>query len=129
MAMMPVTLLSAHSFGDIKNMLVALLGMQRDALHIHFGLLIFFAAWLVLRGRRGVWAALGLVVVIALGAEIWDHIYELSIHKACDWPDHLSDLFNTCVWPMILTLAYDRHIRRAARIGAVEADIAKSSAP
>lgn len=126
MAMMTIALLSAHSFGDVKNILVAFLGFQRDALHIHFGLLIFFAAWVMLRGRRGAWAALGLVVAIALGAEIWDHIYELSINKACDWPDHLSDLFNTCVWPMILTLAYDWHRGRTPRIGTGDADVAES---
>lgn len=113
MDMLPISLLTAHSFGDMKNVIVAAMGFQRDALHIHFGLSIFFAAWLVIRGRRGAWAALALVVIIALGAEAWDHIYELSINKACDWPDHLSDLFNTCIWPIIFTLAYHWHSRRA----------------
>jgi hypothetical protein len=113
MDMLSISLLTAHGFGDMKNGRVAALGLQRDALHIHFGLLIFFAVWLAIRGQRGAWVALGLVVIIALGAETWDHIYERSIHKACDWPDHLSDLFNTCIWPMLLTLAAHWQSRRA----------------
>lgn len=104
--------LSVHSFGDFKNHLVDGIGFQRDALHIHFGLLIFFAAKLLWRGPRGAWMALGLVVAITLGAEIWDHLYERSIGKSCDWPDHLSDIFNTCFWPLVLALLWRRWERR-----------------
>lgn len=96
--------LSAHSFGDMKNLLVDSIGLQRDALHIHFGLLIFMIAALLLRGKRRYWTAFLIVLMIALGGEIWDHIYELHIGKACDWPDHLSDIFNTCIWPLLLAL-------------------------
>ena len=95
---------NAHSFGDVKNVLVDAIGFQRDALHIHFGLLIFVGAAWALKGARRYMIAFALVLVIALGAELWDHMYERSIGKDCDWPDHLSDLFNTCIWPLVLML-------------------------
>jgi uncharacterized membrane protein YwaF len=96
--------LNAHSFGDLKNLIVDGVGIQRDALHIHFGLLIFMVAAWALKGPRRYIRAVWLLLAIALGAEIWDHIYERSIGKSCDWPDHLSDLFNTCIWPLLLAL-------------------------
>jgi hypothetical protein len=98
--------ISTHSFGDLKNLIVDALGFQRDALHIHFGLAIFMvAAWLI-KGPRRYEAAVAIVATIALGAEIWDHIYERSMGKACDWPDHLSDLFNTCIWPLVFAMLW-----------------------
>lgn len=96
--------LSVHSFGDMKNIIVDGIGFQRDALHIHFGLLIFFAVSWALKGRRRYALAFALVLAIALGAEIWDHFYERTMGRRCDWPDHLSDLFNTCIWPLLLAL-------------------------
>jgi hypothetical protein len=96
--------LNPHSFGDMKNVLVDAIGFQRDALHIHFGLLIFVGAAWLMKGKRRYLAAFALVLVIAFGAEAWDHVYERSIGRTCDWPDHLSDLFNTCIWPLVLAL-------------------------
>ena len=88
----------------MKNLIVDGVGFQRDALHIHFGLLIFMMAAWGMKGPRRYLIAAALVFAIALVAEIWDHIYEISIGKSCDWPDHLSDLFNTCIWPLLIAL-------------------------
>lgn len=104
--LMAWTGLNTHSLGELKIWIVAHVGLARDALHIHIGLLIYFAVKLLWRGPRGTIAALLIVVGIASGGEIWDHLYERSIGKACDWPDHIKDMINTCLWPAVLAFIW-----------------------
>lgn len=103
-----MTGLGAHSFGDMKIWIVAITGLSRDALHIHVGMGLYLAARLLLRGSGHSAWALALVLTVALTAEVLDHIYEMSRMMRCDLADHLQDLVNTSLWPVILTVIENR---------------------
>lgn len=109
--------LSAHSFGDVKIWILAASGLSRDALHIYFGLAIFVAARLLLRGPQSSLWALALVFAAALGGEALDHLYELSRPMRCDRSGHIQDLWNTGFWPLVLALLESIRPRRS-RAGA-----------
>ena len=78
--------------------------LAKDALHVHIGLLVFFAAALVFRlplrsGRP--WQA---ALAVGLGGEIWDIIDTALIGAPPQFAANSHDVWNTMLWPTIITL-------------------------
>lgn len=87
-----------------KQLVISATDLAKDALHVHVGLLVFFAAALLLRWplRSGKpWAA---ALVAALAGEIWDQAALMATGAPANLPPSWHDIWNTMLWPTIITL-------------------------
>ncbi len=94
----------AWHFEERKMWLVTASGLEKDALHIYFGLTLFFAVRLLWRWRGSWLAAWVSVVAMACGGEWLDLTAEAS--HATIQPDaaHWHDIWNTAFWPTVILL-------------------------
>jgi lipoprotein signal peptidase len=91
-----VTLYSAAKSG-----LGAVFGASEDLLHLHAGLLIFFAAALLFKRRMRSRVPIALVWVFALANELIDRL--APERGAAAW-EPVADVANTVFWPTLLFL-------------------------
>lgn len=82
---------------------------SRDALHVHLGLLIYFAAIFVFRRevKRPVYALLVVTGLEGLN-EIGDIIDYLNWNVSIAWKEIVKDGFHTILWPAVITAWYMR---------------------
>lgn len=91
------------TYAALKQGLSDATGASEDLLHVHFGLLIFVVAALLLRRRMHSNWPVGLVWAFALANEAVDYFatgYQLDTS--------LLDILNTAVWPTVLHLVARR---------------------
>ena len=91
-------------FETRKLSVIAATGLDKDALHIYFGLALFVLVRLIWR-RRGGWVIAWLAVLaMACGGEWLD--MNAEINRSAIQPDaaHWHDIWNTMFWPTVLTL-------------------------
>jgi hypothetical protein len=85
-----------------KFWLVGHLGLAKDALHVHIGLLLFVASALIFRWGIRSWKPWLLVLAATLIGEAWDlrdsHVY----HTRIDLWANFHDVWNTMLWPSLL---------------------------
>ncbi len=89
---------------EAKEFLIDLVGMSRDALHVHIGLAIFFVTMLVLRRRVGDWLPWAVALLVALAGEAWDIRDRWVAGMNADPAGHMHDIVNTLFWPNVITL-------------------------
>lgn len=92
----------ASLFEARKGSVIDATGLDKDALHIYFGLAVFLAVRLVWRWRGG-WVVAWLVALaMACGGEWLDLTAEHS--NSAIQPDaaHWHDIWNTMFWPTVL---------------------------
>ncbi len=103
-------------WSDLKLFVVELAGVSKDTLHVHIGLIIFFgSAFLLKRFPASV-----LPWLIVLGLELVNEAMDLLGQRhlvMAEWAGSLRDLFNTMLWPTILTWAARARQRRQLVIG------------
>jgi len=91
-------------YGNIKNWLSDELRVSHAVLHIHVGMIIFLLASLLLRRRLTVWGPA--LVVLALEAS--NELFDLARYQVSNWhwrpSGTVEDVFNTMLWPLVLTL-------------------------
>ena len=94
----------ASLFEARKMSLIDATGLDKDALHIYFGLALFLLIRLAWRWRGGWVAAWLAVLAMACGGEWLDMAAEAS--RSAIQPDaaHWHDIWNTMFWPTILLL-------------------------
>ncbi|OBX20735.1 hypothetical protein A9995_03340 [Erythrobacter sp. QSSC1-22B] len=90
----------AH-YSAAKQALATNLGATEDLLHLHAGLIIFFAAALFLRHRMRSRVPIALVYVFAFGNEVIDFY---SPAGGATLAGSVADILNTIVWPTLLFL-------------------------
>lgn len=85
-----------------KEPLVSFIELSRDALHVHFGLAIFFSVWLILIGRRNALMYAWMVVFCAQTVnELLDfHDWYVWV-QAWNWKKSLADYVHTMLWPSV----------------------------
>ena len=91
------------AYASLKQGLSAATGASEDLLHVHFGLLIFVTAALLLRRRMHSNWPVGLVWVFALANEAVDYFaagYQVDTSAL--------DVVNTVLWPTVLHLVARR---------------------
>lgn len=97
-------MIETSAFQSLKLDLIAVLGLSKDALHPHVGLLLLFAAaGLWRRPLRSPWPWLT-VLTVALAGELLDRRDDLASLGYWRWQVSLHDLLNTLLWPTLLTL-------------------------
>ena len=99
----PVTLYSAA-----KQTLAELFGATEDLLHLHAGLIIFFASALLFRRRMRSRVPIALVYVFAFANELIDLA---SPDPGASRFEPAVDILNTAVWPTLLILLARRRGR------------------
>lgn len=94
----------ASLFEARKVSVIDATGLDKDALHIYFGLAVFLAVRLAWRWRGGWVVAWFVVLAVACGGEWLDVTAELS--RSAIQPDaaHWHDIWNTMFWPTVLLL-------------------------
>lgn len=96
----PITQYLAH-YSAAKQELATALGATEDLLHLHAGLIIFFAAALFLRHRMRSLVPIALVYFFAFGNEVIDAYSPVG--GATFWGS-VVDILNTTFWPTLLFL-------------------------
>ena len=100
-----MTLLEIASLFEARKVsVIEATGLDKDALHIYFGLTLFLVVRFLWR-RRGGWVIAWLaVLVMACGGEWLDLNAEIS--RSSIQPDaaHWHDIWNTMFWPTVLLL-------------------------
>lgn len=86
----------------MKNHLVLLAGVSRDALHTQIGLFLFFAVALVFRRQASRWLPLSAVMAAAVASEVFDCLRDLSRYGVWDHEGSIHDIINTVFWPVII---------------------------
>ena len=117
-------------FADFKNLLEASLHLSRDALHVHVGLVLFFAGAALIRSERRFLIAFGLLLALCLVGELFDLTAALNSGHRLRWLNSAKDIFNTMLWPGVWVMAGPQVLRlvRANRIATV-APSERSSVP
>ncbi|VXC91388.1 hypothetical protein [Sphingomonas sp. AX6] len=89
---------------DAKAWLIDLLGMSKDALHVHIGLAVFFGAMLLFRRRIGDGLPWMIVLAVALIGEAWDIRDRWAAGVSAYPAGHIHDVINTLFWPTLITI-------------------------
>lgn len=98
-----MTLIEIASLFEARKLsVVEATGLDKDALHIYFGMTLFLFVRLAWRGRGGWIAAWLAVLAMACGGELLDLTAEYG--NAAIQPDaaHWHDIWNTIFWPTVL---------------------------
>jgi len=87
---------------ELKDIFIRLLGISRDAAHIHIGLLIFFVSVVYWRkGRIDKWSLIPVLSVALLG-ELIDVVDYLVTVGDVYWANSLEDIVQSMLWPVII---------------------------
>ncbi|MDN3517501.1 hypothetical protein QWY84_07770 [Aquisalimonas lutea] len=89
-------------YQEAKLVLVSTLGLSKDALHVHAGFIVFFAAVVLLRKPLCAIAPLALVVVAAIAAELLDMREDIISLGYWRWAASIGDITNTVFWPTLV---------------------------
>ena len=104
----------ASLFEDRKSWIVTASGLDKDALHIYFGMTLFLLVRLIWRWRGGWFVAWLAVLAMACGGEWLDVTAEASRSAIRPDPEHWHDIWNTMFWPTALLLV-GRWLQPAAK--------------
>lgn len=85
-----------------KFWLIQHLGLAKDALHVHVGLLLFVGSALLFRWPIRSWKPWAVALAATLLGETWDLRDSLAYHTRVDLQANLHDLWNTMLWPSLL---------------------------
>lgn len=97
-------------YSEAKATLAEFFGATEDLLHLHAGLIIFFAAALLFRRRMRSRVPIALVYIFAFANELID---ALSPQSGASRFEPAFDILNTVLWPTLLFLL----ARRRGRAG------------
>lgn len=89
---------------DAKLLVMQFTGLEKDALHIYIGLMVFFGSALLFRWRVGKAGPLLVAAMFAVGGEIWDVVDNVRGGMPMLWAGHWHDVWNTLFWPVVITL-------------------------
>jgi hypothetical protein len=96
--------MSTSSFQSAKLEAVSLLGLSKDALHIYVGLIVLFAAVVILRRSLRSSIPLMCVLAIAMLAEALDARDDIADLGHWRIGASIHDIVNTMFWPTIICI-------------------------
>jgi hypothetical protein len=101
-------------YNAIKNQLSEILGITKDALHVHIGLAIFLGVALVFRRSLASWIPWLALLAFEIANELMDILYWNGRAIGFDLGDSPKDIVNTMFWPTVVFLVARWMKRRAA---------------
>lgn len=93
---------------SFKTALSETVGLSKDALHVHLGLVVFLAAVVVLRTTLGNWIPWIVLLAFEVFNEVVDLLHEHDGVRALDFLEAAKDIVNTMFWPT-LVVVFARH--------------------
>jgi hypothetical protein len=103
-------------YNTLKSQLSELLGISKDALHIHLGFSIYLIVMLVFRRQLASWIPWLALLAFEIVNEFIDIFHEGVM--AFQLGDSLKDVLNTMFWPTVVVLtARWRQARHRATLG------------
>lgn len=107
-----------YYYSDLKDFIEAIIGLDRNVLHVHLGIALFiFLSWLF-SGPARYRKAFFWLLFLELVNEFIDAMMALDRGHSPNWPDTFADIINTMIWPAVWCLwRHHRRLRaeRAAR--------------
>jgi len=98
-----MTLIELASLFEARKLsVIEATGLDKDALHIYFGMALFLVIRLAWRGRGGWVAAWLAVLAMACGGELLDMTAEYGGSAIQPDAAHWHDIWNTMFWPTVL---------------------------
>lgn len=91
-------------YNALKTDLSTLLGISKDALHIHLGLALFIGLVVILRRSPSSWLAWLIVLAFELANELMDFFHWHAGAWSFELGDSGKDLINTMVWPTVILI-------------------------
>ena len=91
-------------YQTLKLHIVDLVGLSKDALHVHIGLSIFIVAVAILGKGKVTIKCLLPVFIAALAMEtidLYDNYHSLGYMR---WRDSVHDIANTVFWPLMIVI-------------------------
>lgn len=98
-------------YNAIKTEVAGILGMTKDALHIHLGLAIFFGLVILLRRSPASLIPWLGVLAFELVNELMDIFHWHGGGFSFEVGDSLKDVLNTMAWPTVALLTF-RYLER-----------------
>jgi hypothetical protein len=96
--------MDTSSFQWVKLQVVDILGLSKDAIHIHIGMSVFIFAVLVFGKGQIIFRCLLPVFIVALGMEAMDLYDDYNSVGHFRWSNSFHDLVNTSLWPLIIVV-------------------------
>lgn len=116
--------MTLSTFQAIKWAIITATGLERDALHIYVGLVVFFMVAIAFKKTLRSplpWLA---VLLVAIVGELFDLRDDLAMVGHWRWKDSLHDIINTQFWPAVLCLlARYTNLFNASKAGAKPLDL------
>ncbi len=101
-----------HFYSDLKALIEAVAGFDRNILHLHFGILLFLLlSWRMPEPHR-FRRAFVCLLVIAVVNECFDMLMALEKAEPFSWRESIVDIINTVLWPAVWCV-FQRRIVRA----------------
>lgn len=92
-----------------KEPIVALFGMSREALHIHFGMALFLLGAVLFRNTPSRFVYAWLFVLAAQSVnELLDFHDWYRWKQSWNWRKSLQDYVHTMLWPCVLLVLFKR---------------------
>ena len=90
---------------NMKSWVADSISLSHDVMHVHVGLLVFFALlWLFRRHQRRLTVAWTLTLAATLFNEALDGYDWIVWTGTINWMESLKDTLNTMFWPAIVAL-------------------------
>jgi hypothetical protein len=107
-------------FNFLKTELSEFIGLSKDALHVHLGLLVFLLAMVIFRRSAASLVPWACVLALQVGNELIDTFHWYNGVLEFNLAGSLKDMVNTMLWPtLILLLArYTRLLGSSPKSGA-----------
>lgn len=99
-------------YNALKTQLSEFLGISKDALHIHIGLIIFLVASLVLRRPLSSWIPWLSLLAFEVVNEFMDAFHMHGGPSRMEIAGSLKDILNTMFWPTMMLLVLRWRSRR-----------------
>lgn len=95
------------TYQNAKSAIIAILELSRDAIHVHIGLLVFFAA--VVFWKKGSIEARCLIPVVITASlmevfDLGDDYTYLRYFRQTALTASIHDLINTMFWPVVIVI-------------------------
>lgn len=102
----------------LKTELSELIGLSKDALHVHLGLLVFLLAMVIFRRSAASFVPWTCVLVLQRVNELLDTFHWYNGALEFNLAGSLKDMVNTMLWPTVLLLLARRTTRHSICRGA-----------
>lgn len=99
------------SHAQFKDFLEALLHIDRNTLHVHLGLVLFFVLAATFRSRHRFARALVWLAVVAVLNECFDLLGAYAKGHSLAWGESVADIVNTLLWPAVWALFGSRFLQ------------------